>query len=72
MSLQKSFFHVFEDHIKLCPEFRAIPEKSAQVLKKEKLDFFRTKVFCEDLSSPYHYTRYHKNPHKHFPDEVAD
>ena len=36
MSLQKSFFHVFEDHIKLCPEFRAIPEKSAQV----SLDYY--------------------------------
>ena len=38
-------------------------------MKKEKLEFFKTKVFCEDVSSDYHYEKFHKNIKKEFPDE---
>ena len=39
-------------------------------MRKEKLDFFRSKVFCEDESSPYHYVHFYKNTFsKHIDEE---
>ena len=40
-----------------------------KILRQEKLDFFRSKVFCEDQSSPNHYIHFHKNKNSKYPDE---
>ena len=69
MSLQKKRFGIAPDASKLFTNRKFQPDKPVEVLKKEKLDFFLTKVFCEDLSSPYHYVHFHKNKSKEFPDE---
>ena len=69
--VQRKRFRVCSDKAVPGQNHQFLPDISAENLKKEKLEFFQTKVFCEDLSSLYHYEKFHKNMNKDFPDEPS-
>ncbi len=71
MCLQRKRFRFSSDKSIKSSKNNFLPDMPVEELKREKLKFFKTKVFCEDLSSDYHYEKFHKNKSKEFPDETS-